>query len=184
MSNTPSISRLQELLPQLFQESEIKGDRNLRFSINDQLSALLPMETVKESLLVSAEKITPIPSMPSSLMGLISSRYAVFCVFDLAQLMGLNPLSSYLRQYHIVVANMGLDGQQSSKIPLGIAVHKIQGITRVISEEICRDKPNLPDSLKPYFLGTWKQKDEQVMILDIQSIFDGIKQLGFRSKRI
>ncbi|BAQ66761.1 chemotaxis protein CheW [Geminocystis sp. NIES-3709] len=177
MSSTSTISRLQELLPQLFQASEIKGDRYLRFGIN-KLSVLIPMGNIQESLLVSGEKITPIPKMPLSMMGLISSREAVFCVFDLGQLIGLPPLSSYLRQYHVVVLK-----ELSSDLLIGIAVHQIQGVTRVISEEICTDeeiysllpKKDLPMFLKNYFKGGFQDMGEDLLILDLPTLFSQIE---------
>jgi twitching motility protein PilI len=178
MSSTSTVSRLQELLPLLFQTPEIKGERYLRFGIN-QLSALIPMSNIQESLLVYGEKITPIPKMPSSMMGLISSRDVVFCVFDLGQLLGLPPLSSYLRQYHVVVLK-----ESSSDLLIGIAVHQIQGVTRVISEEICTNedifsllpRKSLPISLKHYFQRGFKDHEEQLLILDLPTLFLQIKQ--------
>ncbi|BAQ61588.1 purine-binding chemotaxis protein [Geminocystis sp. NIES-3708] len=171
MSTTSSLARLQELLPQLFQSVEIKGDRYLRFEIN-KLSALIPMISIQESLLVSGEKITPIPKMPSSMIGIISSRDTVFCVFDLRQLMGLSSLSNYLRQYHIVVL------KDSSELLIGIAVDKIQGVTRISQEEILDlfSTKNLFPMEKNYFQKFVKQKEQELLILDLPTLFSEIKQ--------
>lgn len=178
MSSVSTLSRLQELLPQLFQTSVIKGDRYLRFGIN-KLSALIPMTNIQESLLIQGNKITPIPQMPSTVMGLANSRNAVFCIFDLGQLMGLAPLSSYLRQYHVIVVK-----ESASDLLIGIAVHQIQGVTRVISEEIFTDEniydllpqKELPMSLKNYFKGSFQDDEQQLLILDLSNLFAEIKQ--------
>jgi len=178
MSTVSTLSHLQELLPQLFQNSTIKGDRYLRFGIS-QLSALIPMNHIQESLLIANESITPIPQMPSAVMGLASSRNAVFCIFDLGHLMGLYPLSSYLRQYHVIVLK-----ESTSDLLIGVAVHQIQGVTRVIPEEICRNETvndilpqkKLPLSLKPYFTGSFRQDEDELLILDLSTLFSHIKQ--------
>ncbi|MBL1210581.1 chemotaxis protein CheW [Geminocystis sp. GBBB08] len=178
MSTVSTLSRLQELLPQLFQNSTIKGDRYLRFGIN-QLSALIAMSNIQESLVISGDRITPIPQMPNAAMGLASSRNAVFCIFDLGHLMGLSPLSSYLRQYHVIVLK-----ESPSDLLIGVAVHQIQGVTRVITEEISTEEriydvlpqKKLPLSLKPYFTGSFLQDDEELLILDLSTLFSNIKQ--------
>ncbi len=178
MSSVSTLSRLQELLPQLFQTSGIKGDLYLRFGIN-KLSALIPMTDIQESLLIQGNKITPIPQMPGSVMGLSSSRSSVFCIFDLGQLMGLAPLSSYLRQYHVIVLK-----ESSSDLLIGIAVHQIHGITRVILEEIFIDdkiydllqKKDLPMSLKTYFNGSFQDNDEQLLLLELPTLFSHLKR--------
>lgn len=188
MSTTSSFSKLQELLPQLFQASTIEGDRYLRFSLNADIKAVISMEQVQESLLVSAEKITPIPNMPSQVIGLMSSRDSVFCVIDLAQVMSLTPLSNYLRQYHIVVVDMspwvGQSDSSEKKLLIGIAVNQIQGITRVLSKEISTN-PEIftqlltqknPENFKHFFRGSFKDQEEELLILDLETIFYTLKK--------
>lgn len=186
MSSTSSLSRLQELLPELFQSPETRanaqknlGDRYLRFSLNSELSALILMDNIQESLVISGEKITPIPVVASSVMGLMSSRDAVFCVFDLGELIGLPPLSTYLRQYHIVVLKAPASVPQSSELLVGVAVHQIQGVTRVLLEKIDNSseifsqftRNNFPHTLKKYFRGGFKEKEKELLILDIETLF-------------
>jgi len=188
MSITSSFSKLQELLPQLFQANTIEGDRYLRFSLNAELKAVISMEDVQESLLVSAEKITAIPNMPPEVIGLMSSRDAVFCVIDLAQVMNLLPLSTHLRQYHIVVVNMspgvGQSDSAEKKVLMGIAVNQIQGITRVLSKEISTGeeiseqllRKKFPETLKHYFRGWFKDQEEELLILELETIFSTIRK--------
>jgi positive phototaxis protein PixI len=177
MQTTSSLTKLQELLPQLFQTPEIKGDRHLRFSLNDEVTALIPLEKVQHSLLVSPEKITPIPSVSSTVIGLTSSQDAVFCVFDLGEVMGLPPLSTYLRQYHVIVVRMSLDYQPSSEILVGFAVHKIQGVNPVEKEQIEKISGDFPSTLKPYFRCCIKETKEELMILDLETIFSTLTKL-------
>ncbi|BAQ66748.1 chemotaxis protein CheW [Geminocystis sp. NIES-3709] len=185
MSISSPFTRLQELLPQLFQEPELKGTPYLRFSINNgQQSALIPMKNVKESLSVSSEKITPIPSLPSFVMGLMSSRDSVFLAIDLGQFIGLSPLSSYLRQYNVMVLDLSseIETFESSfnNLLIGFAVSGIQGINRLMPEQIVEGKSipqefppvttDLPEMTKQYFSSSVKGKERELMILDLPKI--------------
>jgi twitching motility protein PilI len=167
MSTTSSLSRLQELLPELFRSTQLTGDPYLRFGLTSELSALLSMEYVKESLLVAGENITPLPNMSGAVMGLMNSRDRVFCVIDLAQLLGLSPLSTYSRQYHTIVARIF---QAEKELLLGIAVNRVQGISRVISEEMRSPPRDFPPSLIPYLHGCLKDQEKHLPVLNIEAI--------------
>ncbi|MGF1541456.1 MAG: chemotaxis protein CheW, partial [Pleurocapsa sp.] len=83
-------SRIQANLQELFQANLAPGDAYIRFQLTSDMTALISMEQVQESLVIEAEKITPLPCMPESIIGIMNSRDRVFCVFDLAQLLSLN----------------------------------------------------------------------------------------------
>ena len=174
MSQTSSISRLQELLPELFRATQLPGDPYLRCQLTPEVTALLSMAYVQESLLVPGEKITPIPNMSAFVVGLMNSRDRVFCAIDLAQLLGLSSPSSYSRQYHIIVIRVSqfLDRQSAAEqeLLLGLVVNRVQGITRVMSDEMRSPQGNLSPSLTPYIKGCVVEKDQQLLILDTGAI--------------
>lgn len=173
-SKFSSLSRLQELLPELFQTTNLPGKLYLRCQITSEITSLIPMEYVQESLLVPREKITPIPEMSSFFMGLMNSQDRVFFALDLSQLLGFSPLSIYLRDYHTIVINISpfLDRSLTSEeeIFLGLAVNQIQGITRIISDEMRSPQENLSFSLTPYLQGWVMDKEQQLPILDLATI--------------
>ena len=70
--------------------------------------------------------------MPQSVIGIMNSRDRVFCVFDLAQLLGLPTKLFTPRQYQIIV----LQTTSPTPVRLGLAVNTIQGIMRLASEQI------------------------------------------------
>jgi positive phototaxis protein PixI len=170
MSQSSSLSRLQELLPQLFQSTQLPGDPYLRCQLVPEVSALLSMAYVQESLLVPGEKITPIPNMSPFVIGLMNSRDRVFCAIDLAQLLGLSSPYSYSRQYHIIVIRVSqfLDRQSASEqeLLLGLVVNRVQGITRVMSDAMRSPQGNFPPSLTPYIRGCVVEKDQPLPVLD------------------
>lgn len=177
MSEIPSsISRLQELLPQLFQSITIEGDRYLRYQLNSEVEALMPIENVRESLIVPREQITPLPQMSPSVMGLMSSRDRVFLAIDLPQLLNLSSTLIYSRQYYLLVINIAPFSQQNSvaELWLGLAVEKIQGILRVSQKPNTNMEKSILEQLEPKiipYLDSWIRENEKYLpILDLAKI--------------
>lgn len=176
MSTSTPRSRLQELLPQMFQATELPGQPYLRFQLTAEIKALLSMEHVRESLLVPARQITPLPNMPETVIGLMSSRERVFCAIELDLLFGLRPSPVYSRQYHIVVLRVSQSSSQQSsseqELLLGIAVSSILGITRLISENLQLPRKDFASNLKSYLQGYVVEKEERLLVLDARSIIN------------
>ncbi|HIK37037.1 MAG: chemotaxis protein CheW [Geminocystis sp.] len=124
--------RLRQLLPQLFTPQQLAGKLYLRCAVGGN-SVLVEITQIDESLLVEAEKITPIPQMPPHVMGLINSRQRVFFVVDLPQFLGFEPLPHNSRRYHILVAEKTAGGH--NPLFLGLAVNRIEGVTRILPED-------------------------------------------------
>ncbi|RMF21181.1 MAG: hypothetical protein D6756_12950, partial [Cyanobacteria bacterium J083] len=88
---TSPASRIQANLAELFfQQKTSAGSAYLRFELTPQMTALIAMEGVEESIVIPRNNITPLPNMPATVLGIMSSRNQVFCLFDLAQLLGLS----------------------------------------------------------------------------------------------
>lgn len=181
--NISTLSRLQELLPQLFQSSQLPGNSYLRCKLIPEMSVLLSMEYVWESLLVSGEQITAIPNMSPSVVGLLNSRDRVFCVINLAQLLGLSSPSIQSRQYHVVIVRVSqLLIQQSNseqELLLGLIVNQIQGISRVMTEQlhlvnnVTKEKwtqKDFFDTITPYIKEYVIEKGQNLPVLDLKTI--------------
>ena len=130
------------------------------------------MERVQGSLIVEADKITPLANMPESVIGIMNSRNRVFCVFELAQLLCLPSGLISPRQYQIIVLEVSeiLSCQQS--LYLGLAVNRLQGITRLTADkfQLPQDLPALPASLTSYVLGCTWENEQQLLVLDVKAI--------------
>ena len=116
-SSSPA-SRIQANLQQLFKAKLAPGDAYIRFQLTSETTALWSMEQVQESLIVEANRITSLPNMPESVIGIMSSRNRVFSVFDLAQLLTLPSRLIAPRQYQIIV----LQTTCKQPIYIGLAV--------------------------------------------------------------
>lgn len=166
-------SRIQANLQDLFKANLSPGDSHIRFQLTSDITALLSMKQVQESLVIDAEKITTLPSMPESAIGIMSSRNRVFCVFDLAQLLGLpSPLGSP-RQYQIIV----LQNSSEPNIYIGFAVSKLQGIIRLSAEQIKSSLEGVSSQVIPYLCGTVEKSQTTNFILDFNRIVEAVISL-------
>ena len=174
MVTSSAASRIQANLQELFKANLAPGDAYIRFQLTSDMTALLSMEQVQESLLVEAEKITPLSDMPESVIGIMNSRDRVFCVFDLAQLLALPSRLISLRQYQIIVL------QTISKQPIymGLAVTSIQGIVRLPIEQIQSSLDAFPSNIAPYLWGAVNEEETMIPILEFNLISKALTKLS------
>ncbi|MDJ0572034.1 MAG: chemotaxis protein CheW [Pleurocapsa sp. MO_192.B19] len=171
MTKSSPASRIQANLKELFKGDLTPGDAYIRFQFASDMTALLSMEQVQWSLVIEAEKITPLPSMPESVIGIMSSRDRVFCVFDLAQLLTFSSRLTASHQYQIIV----LQTNSEQPIYLGLAVTHLQGIIRLPMPEIIQ--PSLaafPAKIAPYLSGAVQEEEAIVPILDFDRILKAL----------
>ncbi|WP_299416510.1 chemotaxis protein CheW [Acaryochloris sp. IP29b_bin.148] len=167
-ASTTSLSRLQELLPQLFQATQLQGQPYLRFLLTEGIEALMSMVYVQESLIVPAEQITLLPNLPRSVLGLMSSREQVFCLVNLPQLLGYPCLVGPQRRYRVIVVRVPGSKYQAAadgEALLGLAVLDIQGVTRFSEEQLQTATPLCPANLQPYVTGGCQQDGQLTYIL-------------------
>lgn len=169
-----SLSRLQELLPALFKTPDLPGKLYLRCQITPEITPLISMEYVQESLSISREEITSIPNISPYYMGLMTSRDHVFFAVDLPQLLGFSPLSIYSRDYHIIIINISTFLDQSfsleREIFLGLAVNQIESMIRLTKEQILPTQNTFSGSIISYVSGVMRQEDTLIPLLDLNKI--------------
>ena len=154
MINLTTTDRLKELLPELFSSQKLAGNYYLRFQLTNEISGLIDLKYVQESLTVQGDRLTAVPNLPEYVVGLMSSRNQVFLAMDLAHLAGLPPETVNLRQYQTIVLQINsqdFDRDKSDESNLfGLTVKKIEGITRVLPNSFIPMTENLPASLQPF----------------------------------
>ena len=170
MKKSSAASRIQANLQELFKANLTPGDAYIRFQLTSDMTALLSMEQVQESLVVEAEKITLLPNMPESVIGIMSSRDRVFCVFDLAQLLTLPSPFIAPRQYQIIV----LQTTSEQPIYVGLTVTRLQGIVRLPTEQIKSSLDAVPSNIAPYICGAVKEEETMIPVLEFNSISEAL----------
>lgn len=155
-------------LPENLQSQKIPGEAYLKFHVNRQIPAVFSMRYVQEALILPSRRLTPMPNMPAPMMGLMNRRSRVIWVIDLAQLLGLSVLdASSTQQYMLILIQVG-------SIPLGLAVHQVEGMTRLEANAIQSPVGQVTASLVPYLRGCVLQqqseKQEILLVLDGEAI--------------
>jgi positive phototaxis protein PixI len=171
MTANTTLTRLQQLLPQLFQPLEISGDLYLRFQLTPEIPALLSMERVLEALLVPANSISPLPNLPALTIGMMNSRDRVFCVVDLGQLLGLPPIAINPRDYQVIAIDLiGDSATRSSGKCLGLAVRQVKGVARLETQNFRSSVGDVPECLTPYLMGSFIEDDRCSVVLNADAI--------------
>lgn len=166
MSTSSAASRIQANLQELFEGKLASGDAYIKFQLTPEVTALLSMTQVQESLIVEAAKITSLPCMPKSTIGMMNSRDRVFCIFDLAQLLTLASELISSRQYQIIV----LKTINEPAIFVGFAVNQLQGITRIPKQQIKTSLKGFPENLTGFICGVVEENTNSIPIFDFEYI--------------
>ncbi|MEO0456078.1 MAG: chemotaxis protein CheW [Cyanobacteria bacterium P01_A01_bin.114] len=184
-SSAPALApadRLQQLLPELFEPTSAPGEKFLRLSLAPDLTVALALSWVEESLLISTQLVTPIPNMPPSVLGLMSSKGQVFWAVNLAQLLKLPAVLAPSQSYEVVVIRalptssdqMSDDGfltqDTRRQLFLGLVVPKIRGTVRLSREEIVSPIDEVEANLQPYLSGQVVVDDETILVLSAEAI--------------
>lgn len=155
--------KLPTLEPQSSPLQEGLGDPYLRLQVGEKVPTAIPMQTTREVLVVPVEQITPIPNMPSCVLGLLNQRSRVFWVVDLSIMLGYAGLTANTRQFNIVILQVG-------QIPLGLAVPAVQGVMRFPTDMIQSPIGTVAPNIAPYLRGCLPDKQEILLVLDPDAI--------------
>ncbi|MEM7795873.1 MAG: chemotaxis protein CheW [Cyanobacteria bacterium P01_C01_bin.118] len=174
--------RLQRLLPEVFNPKSLSGEHFLRLQLTPDLTIALALSWIEESLLVSTQLITPMPNMPPSVLGLMSSKTQVFWAVNLAQLLEV-PIVLEPSQYYevVVIRTMPADLDQFSdtdgirpdaneELFLGLVVPKIRSSVRLLQEDIVSPVNEVAENLHPYLSGQVTVDGEVILILSAEAI--------------
>ena len=170
MSASSPAARIQANLQELFREKSASGSPYIKFQLTTDITALLSMEQVQETSIVEATLVTPLPSMPPSVIGIINSRDRVFCIFDLAGLLSLPHKLTAPRQYQIIV----LQTSDPTPIQLALAVNSLQGIMRLTAEQIHSSTDDVAAKIIPYISGVAEAENTTIPVLEFERILKAI----------
>jgi positive phototaxis protein PixI len=173
MKISSAAARIQANLQELFEAKLAPGDAYIRFQLTSDITALLSMEQVQESLIVEAEKITPLPNMPESVLGIMSSRNRVFCVFNLARLLNLPTPIISPRQYQVIV----LQTTTEQPIYIGLAVNRLQGMMRLATEKIQSSVDGVFSDIASYFDGVIREKEIIIPVVNFDRILEALSTI-------
>lgn len=151
-----------QIAPRVERGNKHLGNSYLSFYLNQQTPALLLMEYAQEIIIVSLDRLTPMPNMPECVLGLLNRRSRVLWVVNLAQLLNLPVTDPIAQQYQIIIICVG-------QIKLGLVVQSVKGVTH-FPHRSSQVPTELFSSLAPYVSGCIPQGNEMLMVLDAEKI--------------
>ena len=139
------------------------GETYLKFLLDPQTPVVLPMKQVQEVLVLSANRLTPMPNMPACIIGLINRRSRVLWVVDLTRMLGTPPLDLNTQQHTLVIIRPGA-------ISLGVVVQQVEGTVWMTADPLQPPPGHVASSLLPYLRGCVLQEQEIWFVLDALSL--------------
>jgi positive phototaxis protein PixI len=139
------------------------GEPYLRLQLDKEILAVIGMKYTQNVVVVSANRITPIPNVPDYILGLLYQRSRVFWVVDLPQTLQLSPVNRNLQEYYVAIVKI-------NNLPLGLVVPEIKGVSRISQDKISPPIDSLGSQLIPYLKGCFIQDKEILPILDLEAI--------------
>lgn len=124
--------------------------RLLRFPLDEQSSALLPLEQIAEIIRVNVMEIMPVPEMPSCIFGISNWRGEMLWLVDLNYLLGGLPMS---QGRQILASSVAMVIQVQSQF-LGLVVQQVNDIELHELKQLQPATIGLfPPKLLPFVLG-------------------------------
>ena len=150
-------------------QTKNQGDTYLKFQLSQQTFAVLSMSQAQEVIVLAPSRLTPMPNMPTYVMGLMNRRSRVLWVIDLPRMLGLPRTETNVQQYNIVII-------RNKSATLGLIVTAVEGVMRLTSECIQSPIEQVSSSLIPYLRGCILQEQEILLLLDAEAIMRNAQQ--------
>ncbi|NEO29429.1 MAG: purine-binding chemotaxis protein CheW [Symploca sp. SIO3C6] len=176
MSNSLSLPGSQ--LPSADSHSSRETEQYLRFYLEPDTNALLPILQLAEVLNVPIAQIVPIAHMPAWVMGVYNWRGEILWMVDLGHLVGLTPCYQQAintSTYTTIVLQATSKNTKSTKAKsqmLGVIVNRIEDIEWCDSHQI-QSPPSstITPELLPFLRGYWlKSDDDMLAVLDGEAV--------------
>ncbi len=124
-----------------------------------------PISQVEE--IIQIEGVTPVPSTPDIIKGIINRRGEIITVVDLAKLMGLD-IEIDLKDSQLMIL-------YSEENDVGIVVSEVTEIPTINTEDI--EEPSKPLETpinKKYLDGIVKKDDRLILLIDLLSLIENL----------
>jgi len=138
--------------------------------------ALLAVEQLSEVLKVPLARITPIPHLPSWVLGVYNWRGEILWMVDLGARIGMSPW--HAQEMPPAVAPAAVLEAPTSKgqapLKVGLIVHRIDDIVSLDPDQL-QSPPNamVSEQIAPFLSGHWLNADGQMLtLLDGMALLD------------
>lgn len=161
----------------------------LRFSLEPDVTALLPLQHLSEVLYIPGKEIVPIFFMPPWVTGVYNLRGEILWIVDLGHLLELTPYHqpiSTSSSLTIIVLNLPfgeaatqITGAKTRNLTLGCIISSLEAIEQCDTEQI--QPPQLTGAMHgviPFLQGYWLKSDtEMLAVLNTEAIVAALPKL-------
>ncbi|MBV9387084.1 MAG: chemotaxis protein CheW, partial [Chroococcidiopsidaceae cyanobacterium CP_BM_ER_R8_30] len=95
-----------EMIEEAIPGDSLDAEKFLRFQFSPEITALLPLASVKEMLRISVEEILPVPDLPNCVLGVHNCRGEMLWLVDLDIQIGLSSLGLDSRLLALPTSNV------------------------------------------------------------------------------
>jgi purine-binding chemotaxis protein CheW len=155
------------------EQASLENEQYLTFTLSNEMYAI-PLLGVKE--IIEYGGVTPIPTMPGFIRGVINLRGRVVPVVDLASRFGGQPVE-LTRRTCIVIVEVGSENETQD---MGVVVDSVSAVIDIPGADI-EPPPAFGAKIRVDFInGMWKAQGRFVVILNIGKVLsvDEITQLA------
>lgn len=123
--------------------SKPEAEKFLRFQFSPEITALLPLASVKEMLKISVEEILPVPDMPDCVLGVHNCRGEMLWLVDLDIQIGLSSLNRNTLDQHLALP--------TSNVLTAIAIEADDKSVGIVVPQVIDIEVHRPEALQtPY----------------------------------
>ena len=159
------MNAISSVLPTTHRLTKNQGEMFLKFRLDEQTTAVVPMHQIKEAIVLPVGRVSVIPNLPSPILGLFNRRSSLLWLVDLPEILGLESIDRHRQSYDIILLKV-------EQTPLAIAVRQVQGVVRFTQEEIGSPIGSFNPEFTPYLRGWILQNKELVLVLDPEAIIN------------
>lgn len=161
------------------------SEQFLRFYLEPDTTALLPIQQLTEVLTIPIGQVVPIFNLPAWVMGVYNWRGEILWMVDLNHLVGLTPWyrqASSASVHRAVVLRIRAKHTTSTSVKgqmLGVVVNRVEDIEWCNPDWIqSPPSSSVTSELVPFLRGYWlKPNDEKLMVLDGEAIMAAMPKL-------
>lgn len=136
------------------------GKSYLKVSLTSDVQIAIAMVDIVQVLMISSEKITFLPNLPSYVIGLFNQRNRVFWLIQLSSLFKLKLENNHVKNYEIVII-------KADDISLALVVEKVNSMIRLEGNKIIdiSQEDNISRNFKHYLKGYFIGKDNKPLFI-------------------
>lgn len=139
------------------------GEASLKFCLNAETQAVFLMRQVQEVLSLPRHRLTPMPNMPASVLGLMYRRSRVMWVVDLAALLGMPSLGMKSQHLDLIIV-------QGGTMRLALAVQQVDTMFWLPPQDVQPSPSHAKPALLAYLRGCILRDQEILWVLDADAI--------------